>query len=187
MSVRSLCLAILSFGDATGYEIRKEATEGRFSYFDDASFGSIYPALAKLTSDGMVTVREEIQSGKPPRKVYSITEAGQNEFFATLCGPQAPDTFKSPFLLVAIYAEQVGPEVIRRAIDRRREQVQAELKHLTDHENSGECPHPGSSWIRQYGIACMKFTLAYLDQHGEELIRIAEGAAENTSHAAAAE
>ncbi len=45
MSVRSLCLAILSFGDATGYEIRKESTEGRFSYFDDASFGSIYPAL----------------------------------------------------------------------------------------------------------------------------------------------
>jgi len=46
MSVRGLCLAILSYGDATGYEIRKESTEGRFSYFDDASFGSIYPALA---------------------------------------------------------------------------------------------------------------------------------------------
>ena len=74
MSVRSLCLAILSFGDATGYEIRKESTEGRFSYFDDASFGSIYPALARLESEGLVTVREEPQAGKPARKVYSITD-----------------------------------------------------------------------------------------------------------------
>lgn len=183
MSVRSLCLAILSFGDATGYEIRKEATEGRFSYFDDASFGSIYPALAKLTSDGMVTVREETQPGKPARKVYSITDAGREEFVASLCEPQAEDTFKSPFLLVALYAEQVGPDVIRRAIERRKEQVRANLKHLTDHIEN--CPHSGSNWTQAYGIACMSFTLNYLDSHGDELIRIAEGAAETSSRAAA--
>ena len=102
MSVRSLCLAILSFGDATGYEIRKESTEGRFSYFDDASFGSIYPALARLESEGLVTVREEPQTGKPARKVYSITETGRTEFVNSLCEPQARDTFKSPFLLIAL-------------------------------------------------------------------------------------
>jgi len=185
MSVRSLCLAILSFGDATGYEIRKEATEGRFSYFDDASFGSIYPALAKLTSDGMVTVREENQPGKPARKVYSITDAGRQEFVTTLCEPQAADTFKSPFLLVALYAEQVGPEVIRRALERRKEQVRAELKHLTDHIEN--CPHRGSNWTKAYGIACMSFTLNYLETHGDELIRIAEGETAAPSSRAAAE
>ncbi len=177
MSVRSLCLAILSFGDATGYEIRKEATEGRFSYFDDASFGSIYPALAKLTADGLVTVREEAQPGKPVRKIYSITDAGREEFIVGLCEPQAPDTFKSPFLLIALYAEQIGPDVIRRALDRRREQVRAELKLLMDKDPDGPCSHPGSGWTRNYGIACMNFTLAYLDEHGEELVKIAEGAA----------
>ena len=185
MSVRSLCLAILNFGDATGYEIRKEAIEGRFSYFDDASFGSIYPALAKLTADGMVTVREEIQPGKPARKVYSVTDAGREEFVTTLCEPQAPDTFKSPFLLVALHAEQVGPDVLRRAIERRREQVRAELKHLTDHIEN--CPHGGSNWTQAYGIACMSFTLDYLEAHGEELIRVAEGKTAMPSSKAAAE
>ncbi|MTI43513.1 transcriptional regulator, PadR family [Roseibium hamelinense] len=171
MSVRSLCLAILTFGDATGYEIRKESTEGRFSYFDDASFGSIYPALARLEADGMVTVREEQQPGKPGRKVYSITEAGRDEFLASLCEPQAPDTFKSPFLLIAMYAEELGPAVIRRALNRRKEQVLSELKQMQDcNEDS---PHSGSRWIRNYGIACMNFTLAYLDETGEDLIEIA--------------
>ncbi|MBO6757022.1 MAG: helix-turn-helix transcriptional regulator [Roseibium sp.] len=174
MSVRSLCLAILTFGDATGYEIRKESTEGRFSYFDDASFGSIYPALARLEADGMVTVREEHQPGKPARKVYSITDAGRDEFLASLCEPQAPDTFKSPFLLIAMYAAELGPDVIRRALNRRRDQVTAELKQMEDCSETN--PHAGSKWIRNYGIACMNFTLAYLDQHGEDLIEIAEGA-----------
>lgn len=178
MSVRSLCLAILSFGDATGYEIRKESTEGRFSYFDDASFGSIYPALARLESEGLVTVREEPQAGKPARKVYSITDEGREEFVRTLCEPQGPDTYKSPFLLIALNAGQLPPSVVRRAIDRRKAQAEAELKLLTDSEKDKECCHPGSQWTRDFGIACMNFTLAYLEEHGEALIKVAEEAAE---------
>ncbi len=185
MSVRTLCLAILSFGDATGYEIRKESTEGRFSYFDDASFGSIYPTLAKLEADGMVTVREEPHPGKPARKVYSITEAGREEFVASLCEPQAADTFKSPFLLIAINAGLLPPQVVRRAIDRRKQQVEAELDHLVTAEKDENCTAPGSSWTRNYGIAYMNFTLAYLDTHGEALIKIAENAA--NPHQTAAE
>lgn len=186
MSVRSLCLAILSLGDATGYEIRKESTEGRFSYFEDASFGSIYPALARLETDGLVTVREEYQDGKPTRKVYSITDAGRDEFFRALTEPQAPDTFRSPFLLVALYAEHVGPDVIHKALQRRREQIQSELDMLLSHE--GHCSHLPSQWTRDYGIACMTFTLNYLDTYGEELIEIARhGQASGTSPAQAAE
>ena len=66
MNVRTVCLAILQFGDATGYEIKKMSTEERFAFFVDASFGSIYPALSRLQDDGCVTVREEYESGKPP-------------------------------------------------------------------------------------------------------------------------
>ncbi|MEP4032492.1 PadR family transcriptional regulator [Roseibium polysiphoniae] len=184
MSVRSLCLAILSFGDATGYEIRKESTEGKFSYFEDASFGSIYPALARLEADGLVTVREELQDGKPTRKVYSITEAGRAEFLKGLTEPQAADTFKSPFLLVALYAEHIGPDAIEKAIERRRGQVQAELDTLVAH--GCDDSDPASCWTRSYGVACMTFTLNYLAAHGEELVRIAQGA-NSFSQAAAAE
>ncbi|MCV0425314.1 MAG: PadR family transcriptional regulator [Roseibium sp.] len=184
MSVRSLCLAILSFGDATGYEIRKESTDGRFSYFEDASFGSIYPALARLESEGLVTVREEPQAGKPARKVYSITEAGRTEFINSLCEPQAPDTFKSPFLLIALNAAQLPPDVIRRALDRRKAQVMDELRLINECGEQQSGCHPGSSWTQDYGKACMDFTLAYLEEHGEALIKIAEDAAKPVSTAA---
>ena len=67
MNVRTICLAILYDGEATGYEIRKLSVEGEYSYFIDASFGSIYPALAKLELDGLVTSRVETQEGKPAK------------------------------------------------------------------------------------------------------------------------
>jgi hypothetical protein len=43
--VKTLCLAVLSMGDASGYEIKK-LLEGPFRHIHEASFGAIYPALA---------------------------------------------------------------------------------------------------------------------------------------------
>ncbi|MBO0346128.1 PadR family transcriptional regulator [Roseibium limicola] len=171
MSVRKLCLTILSFGDATGYEIRKESTSGRFSYFDEASFGSIYPTLAKLENEGLVTVREESQSGKPTRKVYSITKAGRAALVTELCAPQQPDSYRSPFLLIALCAEHLDQATLRAAIERRRLHLQEELSVLQGHNE--ETQHPGARWTRNYGIACMEFSLGYLASHGEELIAMA--------------
>ena len=48
MNVRTLCLSILYEEEASGYDIRRMCTEGNFAYFVEASYGSIYPALAKL-------------------------------------------------------------------------------------------------------------------------------------------
>ncbi len=76
MNVRTVCLSILYEGEATGYEIRRMTVEGECAYFVEASFGSIYPALAKLEQDGLIRSREEAHPGKPPRRVYALTDTG---------------------------------------------------------------------------------------------------------------
>jgi hypothetical protein len=68
MNVRTLCLSILYEGEATGYDIRRLCMEGEFAYFVEASFGSIYPALAKLEDEGLVTSRT---SGKTYSAAHS--------------------------------------------------------------------------------------------------------------------
>src|ERR1043166_3201232 len=77
MDVRTICLGILTRGDATGYEIKKLFEDDDYQHFVEASFGSIYPALSRLTEEGLVSVREEAQEKRPDRKVYSITPAGR--------------------------------------------------------------------------------------------------------------
>ncbi|NJM31023.1 MAG: PadR family transcriptional regulator [Rhizobiales bacterium] len=107
MNVRTLCLGILSMGEASGYEIKKEIEEGLFSHFIEASFGSIYPALTQLASDGLLTVRAEEQTGKPDKKVYAITENGRQHLIRSLQVTPARDKYKSEFLFEMLFAEHL--------------------------------------------------------------------------------
>ena len=97
MNIRSLCLAILSMGDASGYQINK-LFQGPFSHIYEASFGSIYPALGKLTEDRLVTCMAQAQEKKPDKKVYSLTQAGRAALLDDLALMPASIAFDPTFL-----------------------------------------------------------------------------------------
>jgi DNA-binding PadR family transcriptional regulator len=84
MDTRTLCLAVLERGEASGYEIKKKLDAPPYSHFQDTSFGSIYPALGRLAEEGAVAVREQEQEKRPDKKVYSLTEAGRRQLCAAL-------------------------------------------------------------------------------------------------------
>lgn len=119
MNVKTLCLGVLELGDASGYEIRKMTQDGRFSHFVDASYGAIYPALAALEAEGLVSSREERHPGRPDRKVYSITPAGHDTLVEALEEVPRDDVIKSELLFVLHFAELVRPPRVRTEIDRR--------------------------------------------------------------------
>lgn len=181
MNTQSLILAILNFGDASGYEIKKQSTEGTFSYFVDISYGSIYPTLAKLEHEDLVTCRAETQSGKPDKKVYSITEKGRQAFISMLASPPAPDKFKSEFLLVAMCANLATPDVIARAVDKRIGEMSAQLEMIRGF--ASECDHPLTKWITGYGMHVKQADLQYLHDNRELLIELASSAPLNAEAA----
>ena len=119
MNVKTLCLGILSFGDTTGYDIKKMSVDGAMSHFIDASYGSIYPALDRLTKDGLITCREEQQAGKPDRKVSSITERGRAALLEAMQGKPGADRFHAEFLFVTMFACLLDRECVTRAMDNR--------------------------------------------------------------------
>lgn len=64
-------------GKMYGYELSqmvKEKTEGKIHLKD----GSLYPALHKMTKDGILTF-EEVSIGKRVRKYYKLTTKGEQE------------------------------------------------------------------------------------------------------------
>ena len=163
MNVRSLCLGILWFDDATGYEINKLAAEGGFSHFIEASYGSIYPALNKLTEEGLVTWREETQPGKPARKVYSITEEGRAAHLQSLYEGPKPDIFKSEFLFLCLYSNFLDGGFMRRITDAQIAQIEEGLERL--HDASAKCDHPESCFAIGYGKALHEAALGYLKEN----------------------
>ena len=48
----------------------------------DISDGTVYPILRKLKKEGLVTTYLSEQSGGPPRKYYTLTDFGLNEYAA---------------------------------------------------------------------------------------------------------
>lgn len=183
MNVRTLCLAILNTGETTGYEIRKSASEGKFSHFVDASYGSIYPALERLAKDGKVTFRVEQQDGRPARKVYAITDEGRDELCEALFEPPAPDIYRSEFLMVAVHAETLPREVVARAIQRQLQHLRDEAKLIASiaEEEKGAAT---TAWAVEYGRHCMASHIEHLERTKDELLALAGMALETQGIAA---
>lgn len=172
MNVRTLCLSILYEGEATGYEIRRLCVEGECAYFVDASFGSIYPALARLETEGLVTSRTEQQDGKPAKKIYSITDAGRDAFVVELGEPLGDDVFRSPFLLFARFAHILPPELVESRIQEQVDKIAEELRTLEAAAGERQLT-PADKWVVEYGRTVLGVAEQYMRSHMHELITMA--------------
>ncbi len=180
MNVRTLCLSILFDREASGYEIRKLCTEDEGCYFVEASFGSIYPALAKLEDDGLVVSRVEQQSGKPNKKIYAITAAGREAFIDALHEPMADDIFRSPFLLFARFAHLVDAELVKSRIEARlakMDETIADLRRMQNDLATDPCGNGGSyandAWVLSYGLKTLEAAREHLHTDMNDLIATA--------------
>jgi DNA-binding PadR family transcriptional regulator len=173
MDVKTLCLGVLTEGDRTGYEI-KQCFEGAFSHFFGAGFGSIYPALAELRRQGLVTCRSVKQDKRPAKKVYSLTAAGRRVLIDELLATPPRHKIRSEFLVLMYYAHLLPPERVAAIIDQmiaRWAPLVAELETCV--EASGT---PGMRFAAGYGRAVLGAALAYVQAQKAELVhRVAEG------------
>lgn len=172
MNVRTVCLSILYEGDATGYEIRRLCVEGECSYFVEASFGSIYPALAKLEDDGLVKSHIEQQDGKPSKKVYSITEAGRASFTQALFEPLDEEVFRSPFLLFARFAHILPAELVEARLNEQLQRTLDAKKKLNDVLSKGTIS-ASDKWVVDYGLSIMEVAERHMRTHMDDLITLA--------------
>ena len=145
--VRMLDIAILGLlmdRDHHGYEIRSQLRD-RLGVWANVSFGSIYPALARLERHGCVEAatpsdarlgslstgslsgeRASLRSlrttpgiGRRGRKVYRITERGRQEFVTLLANPATLDDGKNFSLRMAL-AKYLTPNLRVGLLERRR-------------------------------------------------------------------
>lgn len=168
MNVRTLCLGVLSSGEASGYEIKKEIEEGLFSHFIDASFGSIYPALTQLAAEGLVTVRAEEQSGKPDKKVYALTARGRAALAEAVSVVPRRDKYKSEFLFQMLLQEYLTPGLMLAAVDKQLADLQADLARIRSCE-CGAHPNAGARFVADYGEAVLTAAIAVLTSKKNEL------------------
>ena len=167
MDVRTICLGILTRGDATGYEIKKLFEDDGYQHFVEASFGSIYPALNRLTDEGYVSVRSEAQEKRPDRKVYSITPAGRTAFIASLLKPLPEDRHRSPFVFAMLFADLLPQSRVGGMLDDYINQVEQKLAQLNGHTAASQAN--GERFVAGFGRAVYVAILDFLKAHRVEI------------------
>lgn len=132
MDIKSVLLGFLFQKSMTGYDLKK-AFDLSFSYFSGLSFGAIYPALKKMRTEGLITMKPQIQEGAPNRKVYTITETGKEAFLSALQAPLHYERQKDPFLMRLFFfscLSQPARLVIAKNYLESIQGIQAELEAL---------------------------------------------------------
>lgn len=169
MDINNLCLGALSLGEASGYEIKKQF-ERQFSHFQAASFGSIYPALAKLTDQGLVSFREERQMKRPDKKVFTITPAGRQQFIETLCQTEPKEQYRSDFMVLMTFAHLLPVERLREVLKLQIAQLRDELTTLESILESKPHLPVGMRFTLVYGITANRSLLLLMEQRRDSLI-----------------
>jgi len=170
MNTSHLCLGILSLGAASGYEIKK-AIEQTFSHFQATSYGSIYPALAKLTEQGLVSFHEEIQQKRPNKKVFTLTGAGREHFFQTLMTAEPTEQFRSDFLFLMMFAHLLPGDQISAQLERQTSHLQSELSILERIIDECQTLTPGMRFTLEYGIAANRALLQLMHNRSTSLLK----------------
>ena len=94
----------------TGYDIKKEIEAGVGNFYT-ASYGSLYPALKKLTDKGYLTMIER-SHGNRLKKYYEATKLGREAFIEWLSSPFEPSS-STDSLLARIYFFAELPQSVR--------------------------------------------------------------------------
>ncbi|GIO26633.1 hypothetical protein J43TS3_12440 [Ornithinibacillus bavariensis] len=83
---RFAILGLLTTECRTGYQI-KQMIDGSLNHFWKISYGQIYPTLKTLADEGLATVQDTKQDGKPDKKEYLLTSKGEKELREWLKSP----------------------------------------------------------------------------------------------------
>jgi len=141
-------LGFLTFGPVSGYDIKKLVEESTGNFWSE-SFGQIYPALRKLTGDGLIEKQVTASEGGRPRHVYSINERGREALAAWQQEPTAPPPARIELLLKLFFGACCSRATNRRQILAYRDQMVRDLERYRsigerlrrEHADAAELPY----------------------------------------------
>ncbi|NQW11620.1 MAG: PadR family transcriptional regulator [Alphaproteobacteria bacterium] len=166
MDVRTVCLGVLSFGDTSGYGIRKAVQDG-FSHFAQASLGAIYPALAKAQARGEV---EPVGAADAPleKRMFRLTEIGRVTLAEATAAVDGTETLRSPFLAGMFFAHLLEMDDVHRLVDDRLAGLRREQRRLRGLPTAEMTE--GQRFTIRYALATTGASIAFLEQEGRAIV-----------------
>ncbi|RST13199.1 PadR family transcriptional regulator [Streptomyces sp. WAC05374] len=124
-------LALLARGPAHGYELKQDLEQLLGAAYPPTNVGQIYVTLGRLEKSGLIEGEEIAQESRPNKKIYRLTEAGQEAlrawFEETADEPRVRDEF---FMKLAL-APRTGLADQIALINRQRREYLNTMRNLS--------------------------------------------------------
>jgi DNA-binding PadR family transcriptional regulator len=180
-------LGLLGEKDRHGYEIRRLLRD-ELGLVTNVSFGSLYPALARLERAGAVVVVDDPAASAPAvpatgslageraaargrrtglprglrsRKVYRLTDAGRARFDRLLAEAPAQDDPRSFGLRLAL-ARHLPPAARVELLERRRSVLERRLAELEE-ASASDTLDPYARSVVEHAAAGVRLDLTWLE------------------------
>jgi DNA-binding PadR family transcriptional regulator len=112
-----------------GHQIRRAAQIDRTELWADVKPGSLYGALHRMETEGVITaLRTEQEGNRPARTIYAITELGRAELAAHRDEALRDTRLRpDPIDLALQYADSLSLEELQAMLEERYRALEADL------------------------------------------------------------
>lgn len=186
-------LSLLTFGEASGYELRSRADATLRFFFAAPAMSQIYAELDRLAAAGLVASREAKRPGTRPGKVWRLTVEGRRRLARWAADePVAPTVFRHHLALRLMLGALVEPARLQELVDEHVARVVADRDALQAVRDGLDPDDPATAHavvVAEWGLATYATELAEMARVAERLAALpvaGDDAGHDAGHDAAA-
>ncbi|QBD79555.1 PadR family transcriptional regulator [Ktedonosporobacter rubrisoli] len=128
-TLRYIILGLLWAHPMSGYDIKQAFDRALASYWN-AGNSQIYTTLKRLSQEKLVESEVIVQTTRPNRKVYRLTDAGQLELDRWLQEDVPARFTKDEFLTKLFFCGETSDEIALRHLREHHESLHSQLTHM---------------------------------------------------------
>ncbi len=160
MSLRYGILGLLKFGPKTGYDVNAYFQHS-LSFFWKAQTSQIYRELNKLEETEFASSEIVVQYDKPNRKVYHITDKGNEAFIQWLDSYEEGDELRDSFLLKMFFSGFRDKKKSIAALKHYIETAEKELALVEEESSEIQTTIPKNNTHRRYWISTSQYAIMH--------------------------
>ncbi|CAM2757690.1 PadR family transcriptional regulator [Actinomyces slackii] len=164
MKLRHAILGMLANEPLSGYDISR-AFASSVVHFWHADQSQVYRTINRLEADGSISTRVITQSGRPDRRLHSLTDAGRAELEAWLASPLEPRQPKDSLLARIFLAAPLGHHRVLSLLDEAERAIRADQEVLETIEfDEANLDTTLKAAILRYGIDGSRQELEWIER-----------------------
>jgi DNA-binding PadR family transcriptional regulator len=166
--MRMPLLALLAKEPAHGYELKTQLEQVFGEAYPTPNIGQIYVTLQRLERDGLVRSQDVVQTTRPNKRVYELTDAGREALVSWVDKPSQGPRVRDDFFMKLALSQLTGSSDRLGLINRQRRHYLNQMRSLSELADTGSRQIP--RLLIEGAMLHLQADLDWLQRCQEELV-----------------